>query len=252
MSLGLLCRTVSTWCDKSALQLISSRVCLLQTATGHLGVAPNDLPDPGVLTQCKWLTQRKDTTNADQIYAACAVLPCRAACMGFVYLNATQPAQFFIRSLLREKLRHLELDVVRYYNDQQHMNQALVDVSATSCPAVRQSAAGLVLQSRMNGTGHWALTAGPHRAALQPQQQKAGFSSSSSRPYCHSSSSSSSSSARLNHPSRAVRRTRCTAQHCGSTTRCAHDTSSYHPHSAAAAAAAAVVHWPCRQTWRTT
>lgn len=56
--------------------------------------------------------------------------------MGFVYLNATQPAQFFIRSLLREKLRHLELDVVRYYNDQQHMNQALVDVSAHP---VRQS-----------------------------------------------------------------------------------------------------------------
>jgi hypothetical protein len=51
------------------------------------------------------------------------------ACMGFVFLNATRPARSFVHSLLREKLRQLDLDVVRYYNDQQHMNQALVHVS---------------------------------------------------------------------------------------------------------------------------
>lgn len=49
--------------------------------------------------------------------------------MGFMFLNATQPARSFVHSLLREKLRQLDLDVVRYYNDQQHMNQALVHVS---------------------------------------------------------------------------------------------------------------------------
>lgn len=53
--------------------------------------------------------------------------------MGFMFLNATRPAQSFIHSLLREKLRQLDLDVVRYFNDQQHMNQALVDVSLLYC-----------------------------------------------------------------------------------------------------------------------
>lgn len=50
--------------------------------------------------------------------------------MGFVYVNATRPAVVFVRSLLREKLRQLQLSSVRYYNDQRHMNQVLVEVSA--------------------------------------------------------------------------------------------------------------------------
>jgi hypothetical protein len=49
--------------------------------------------------------------------------------MGFVYVNATRPAVVFVRSLLREKLRQLQLSSVRYYNDQRHMNQVLVEVS---------------------------------------------------------------------------------------------------------------------------
>jgi hypothetical protein len=49
--------------------------------------------------------------------------------MGFVYVNATKPAVVFVRSLLREKLRQLQLSSVRYYNDQRHMNQVLVEVS---------------------------------------------------------------------------------------------------------------------------
>lgn len=46
-----------------------------------------------------------------------------------MFINATQPAAVFVRAMLREKLRHLAMSEVRYYNDQRVLNLQLVDVS---------------------------------------------------------------------------------------------------------------------------